>query len=320
MTSTVTIDVAGAQVGGAARYASELRDYLHRTGRQNVRVIGTGRRVEPTWLVRREVSRHRSDRRVALNNVGFMTPGGQRWTLLRNALHFVTEAEAARLSPTLLSSVRREALIVRLTAQRADTLVVPSHSMAERVIRAMPRVTSRVVVRPHPVSADSAPGRPTDPAILCPVLLAPYKRMDERLKELLAAITKHGDSALRVRLTAFSTDLPPSLASDPRLDFLGPLGHDDLRDVRARSRAIYFPTSLESFGYPLAEARVNGQLVIAQDTPQNREIAGPALCGYALGDADSLHCAVNRALSTDVQPDPSPFDPDAYFNWILGAP
>ena len=50
----------------------------------------------------------------------------------------------------------------------------------------------------------------------------------------------------------------------------------------ARSRAIYFPTDLESFGYPLAEARVSGQPVIARDTALNREIAGPALCRYTL--------------------------------------
>ena len=38
---------------------------------------------------------------MALNNVGFVAPGGQRWTLLRNALHFLTEGEQARLDPAL---------------------------------------------------------------------------------------------------------------------------------------------------------------------------------------------------------------------------
>lgn len=37
----------------------------------------------------------------------------------------------------------------------------------------------------------------------------------------------------------------------------------------------------EPFGFPLAEARVNGQ---------------------------------------PVAPDPAPFEPDAYFNWLLGSP
>ena len=81
--------------------------------------------------------------------------------------------------------------------------------------------------------------------------------------------------------------------------------------MQARSRAIYFPTGLESFGYPLAEARVSGQPAIARDTAQNREIAGPALCGYSLGDPDSLRrcrrCRANgerRARPRAVRPGP----------------
>lgn len=31
--------MAGAQIGGAARYAADLRDYLARIGRRNVRVM-----------------------------------------------------------------------------------------------------------------------------------------------------------------------------------------------------------------------------------------------------------------------------------------
>ena len=99
----------------------------------------------------------------------------------------------------------------------------------------------------------------------------------------------------------------------------GRLPHAELRELRARSRAIYFPTDLESFGYPLAEARVSGQPVIACDTEQNREIAGPALCGYLPVTLLAATCC-RGALTTDVAPDPAPFDPDRYFSWLLGLP
>ena len=89
--------------------------------------------------------------------------------------------------------------------------------------------------------------------------------------------------------------------------------------MQAHSRAIYFPTGLESFGYPLAEARVSGLPVIARDTALNREIAGPALYGYTQGDPDSLRHAVKVALTADVAPDPGPFDPEQYFGWLLGV-
>jgi glycosyltransferase involved in cell wall biosynthesis len=87
-----------------------------------------------------------------------------------------------------------------------------------------------------------------------------------------------------------------------------------------RARAVYFPSGLESFGYPLAEARAAGRPVIARDTAQNREIAGPALCGYSPGDPTSLELAVKTALTAQVSPDPAPFDPDTYFDWLLGQP
>lgn len=320
MTGPVTVDIAGAQMGGAARYAAELRSYLVRTGRMDVRLIGASRRVGPAWLIRREAARPGTRRRVALNNVSFVAPGGERWALLRNALHFLTDAEASQLDRSLLASVRREAVVVRLSARRADALVVPSTAMAERVTRVLPTVRSRISVRPHPVSADSIPRRPRDQAILCPVLFAPYKRMDERLAELLSAVREHGDPSVRVRVTADPADLPPPVAADPQIEAVGHLGPGDLRELWARSRAIFFPSGLESFGYPLAEARASGHPVIARDTAQNWEIAGPALCGFRPGDPDSLRGAVKLALSENLRPDPAPFDPDAYFTWILGSP
>jgi hypothetical protein len=50
VTAAVIVDAAGAQMVGAARYLDELREYLRRTGRQDVKVIG---------------SRHRSDVLIA---------------------------------------------------------------------------------------------------------------------------------------------------------------------------------------------------------------------------------------------------------------
>ena len=142
-------------MGGAARYAAELRSYLTRTGRKDVQVIGTGRRVEPRWLMRREIAVPRFTRRVAINNVSFVAPGGERWTMLCNALHFLIESEVSQLSSEVRASARREAVVVRLSARRADVLVVPCRAMADRVSRILPGASSRIVVRPHPVSADS---------------------------------------------------------------------------------------------------------------------------------------------------------------------
>lgn len=318
MSATVTVDVAGGATGGAARFRAEFYNYLAHTGRQDVQVIGDRKRVTPSWLVRREITGSACAKRVALNNVGFFAPGGERCTLLRNALHFLTEDEASYLEPSLNTAIGMQTAVVRVAARRSDVLVVPCSSMAERVARIIPSSRDRIVIRPHPVSADSTPVLPRDRAILCPVLLKSYKQMSERLTDLIAAMDRYNDTSLRLRLTADKAELPASVATHPSVDFLGRLNYQDLRDIWGCSSAIFFPTSVESFGYPLAEARVSGHPVIALDTAQNREIAGAALCGFTSGKVESLLHAIDLALAMDVAPDPEPFAPHSYFNWLLG--
>jgi hypothetical protein len=318
VTAPVIVDAAGARMGGAARYLSELRGYLARTGRDDVEVIGSPRPFGPGWLIRRELNGRARTRRVALNNVGFVTPGAQRWTLLRNALHFLTEGEEAALRPaSLRASVRRDAAIVRLALRRSEVIVAPSSAMAERVSRVVPGMRSRLVVRAHPVSAVPIRRVSLEPVIMCPVLFAPFKQMEQNLAELLAAI---GDLSVRVRVTADPREVSDAIARHPCIELVGRLEVGKLLQMQASSRAIYYPTGLESFGYPLAEARVSGQPVIARDTEQNREIAGSALCGYIPGDAGSVRDAVRLALTAEPDPDPAPFDPDRYFGWLLGEP
>jgi glycosyltransferase involved in cell wall biosynthesis len=156
--------------------------------------------------------------------------------------------------------------------------------------------------------------------ILCPVLFSSYKQMAQRLTELLTAVGDLEDPQVRVQVTAHAAEVPAAVACHPQVELLGHLSCSEVGEMQARSRAIYFPSGLESFGFPLAEARVSGQPVIARDTDQNREIAGPALCGYTPGDPDSLRNAVQVALKAEVAPDPGPFDPDRYFGWLLGPP
>jgi hypothetical protein len=327
--TTATVDMAGGSIGGAARFHSEVRRYLERSARDDIKVIGAQRRLSPVWLAVRETVAVRRSRRIALNNVGFLTPGGERWTLISNALHFLTGPEAAALDPGLRAAVSRQAKVVHSAARRSDVLIAPCTAMAGRITAALPDVADRVVVRMHPVSARAAsaqsasaspvPRRPGESLILCPVLFAPYKHMADRLAEWLAAADGTLDDSVRMVVTADTAQVPAQLAASPRLRFAGPLGLGQLNELWARSRAVYFPTGLESFGWPLAEARVYGKPVIARDTAQNREIAGSALRGFIPGDPDSLRQATESALAARVTSDPAPFDPDAYFAWMLGA-
>jgi hypothetical protein len=320
MTTAVTIDLAGGQMGGAARYRTELTGYLERRVLPSVKVIGASRQLSPAWLATREAAAAGRGRRIALNNVGFLAPGGERWTLLGNALHFLAAAEVAALEPWLRTAMSRQSMIVHRAARRSDVLVAPCTAMAERVAAVLPDVAGRLVVRMHPVSAvTGAAVRRSGSLILCPVMFASYKNMADRIGEWLTAVDGVLDDSVRLIVTASPGEMPASLAASPRLHLVGQLSVAQTQDLWSRCRAVYFPPGLESFGYPLAEARVAGRPVIGRNTPQNREIAGAALCGYDVGDSRSLRNATEAALTLQVAPDPEPFDPDAYFDWMLGS-
>ncbi len=320
MADTILVDAAGGTVAGAGRFRVELYQYLARTGRDDVRVIGGFRRIDAPWLIRRELVKPTHRRRVALNNLGFLTPGGERWARLGSPLDFLNEQEWAALHPSLKPQVRVRAPIVRMAALRSDVIVTPSTAMAERVLHILPSLRNRIVPRLNPCTPVQVPGRPRDPVILCPVVFSPYKHMVDRLREWIVAADQYIDPAVRMLVTATPDEVPPDLAGNRRIELLGRLSHAELRLLWVRSKAIFFPPGLESFGFPLAEARVNGLPVIARDTAQNREIAGPALCGFTVGDVESLRDATELAVKADLAPDTEPFEPDAYFTWLLGSP
>jgi glycosyltransferase involved in cell wall biosynthesis len=157
-----------------------------------------------------------------------------------------------------------------------------------------------------------------EPFILVPVLPAPYKNLVPELDALLSAVDR-ADRRLRVRVTAHPDELPAALARHPRLTALGVLPHAALSRLWCSAAAAFFPSSVEAFGYPLAEARAYGIPVLAPDTDQTREVAAQALLPYQLGDRDSLAAALER-LDEPVLAEPRAFDREEYFRWLFDRP
>jgi glycosyl transferase family 1 len=313
-TGTVVLDVAGGAIGGAARWAAELDGFL--AGREApVAVVGRHRRLTAGWLARRE--RHAAGARIAVaaNNVPFVVCGGERRVLLCNAMHFLRPSEEHLLSG-MPRSFRAQIPVVRRLLTRAGSVVVPSSAMAERVEGRVPAVRDRLVVRPHPVTPVGPRSTTADPFILVPVLPAPYKNLLPQLAALLSALDRTGRS-LVVRVTARPADLPAALVRHPRLRTLATVRHEVLAGMWRRATAAFFPSIVEAFGYPLAEARVYGVPVLAPDSAQAREIAGAALVPYRPGDPDSLVAAIQELAAVRVAAEPHAFDRDPYFRWLL---
>lgn len=265
--------------------------------------------------------RSRFRRVIALNSVGYLTGNGERWVLLRNALHFPLPGERPELPSRIARRVALQSSVVRAAAKRADAVVVPTSTMAERVSHHLPALTDRISVIPHPVSP-RARHSVREGLIICPMLPAPYKRMRHNLEVLVAAARQVGkSSALRpeIWITATSRELGAlGLPETSTFHAIGHLSTTELESLLSQAQVIYYPVELESFGYPLAEARANGQPVIAPDSALTKEVAGQALVPYREPTSNALASALEHALSNSPPaPDPAPFDPDTYFRrWL----
>jgi hypothetical protein len=316
-TSPVLLDTAGTAGGDVARWISELDGYLTDPARGDgtpVTVIGRRTQLTRRWLVQRELATRGAGMVVAANNASFALGRAHRRVLLHNALHFLHPAEE-HLLDRMPRAFRAQIPLVRQLSRRADLIVVPSSSMAERVCRRLPGVYDRVQVRAHPVTGYGSPLPTREPFILVPALPASYRDVVVELRRLLAAMWLTGRGT-RLCIAAGPDEVPPTVAWHPLATRLGMLAPRHLSLLWRQASAIFFPSDIESFGYPLAQARVQGIPVLAPDTWQAREIAGPALVPYRPGQRNGLIDALS-ALDTPVAAQPLAFDRTAYFRWLL---
>lgn len=317
----MVVDCAGAVMGGALRFLQELDGYLGRRA-DGIRTIGRARRISGPWLAERELRAGRCGHTIALNNVTFAHAGRFKTVLLRNALHFLSDEE--RTFVTVSRGLRTQTAVVHGLLRRADRIVVPTSSMAARVVSIQPGVAGRIRVMHHPVSLPP-PRVDRQNVILCPVLDAPYKVLGPRIAEVVAAMNQIrregplGGPDLELTLTPReAASLHLHLPSWVRL--LGRLTPSELYEAQQSARAIVYPTTIESFGFPLAEARLGRQPVIAPQSAHAREVAGDALVGFDPTDSASLAGAVRRALELRLGPlNENPFDPNAYFDWLFSV-
>lgn len=316
MTAETVIDIAGGRQGGAARFLHEFDRYRADNPPIPLQVIGREHQLTPRWLLGREVASRGGRHKISINNASFVT-GTSRTVLLRNALHFSSQEEFREIGFTPSPALRAQIPVIRALARRATRLVVPCTAMAERVTAFEPSLADKIAVRFHPVTVPASDGaEPTD-TILLPIINSPYKQLDHHVRRLLSALKHSGSSTTRIVITDQATSFSDEVAGHGQVEFIGAMQHDELWRYWASARAIYYPTRVEAFGYPLAEARAAGVPIICQDSDQSREIAGPAAAVFREDDADSLKEAVGLAFQSRPRPDPGPFDRSDYFRWLL---
>ncbi|MDO5728664.1 MAG: glycosyltransferase [Actinomycetaceae bacterium] len=313
----IVVDQAGSPHGGAGRFRRELVDYTQRAHESLFQVIGLHTFLTPQWLAEREVRAAGASQKIALNNASFVAPGGEKTVVLQNVIHFSNRAEQKSIGYSPSLRMRLQVPIIRAGALRADRIIVPTTEMLKRVSRALPSTQNRIEVKALPLSPPAWIG--TEPkeetVILLPQTPQRYKPLAFHVQRLHDAIELVGKDATII-CTCNPEELP-KVALLPRVTCIGRQTHEQMDAWYGRAQAVYFPTTYESFGYPVAEARAGGRWLLGQDTEQNREIAGRALLGYDVTDIESLAEAVSQIGDPQPQPEPEPFDPERFFNDVI---
>ena len=159
--------------------------------------------------------------------------------------------------------------IIKHSAKKSDRVIVQTEWMKEAVCRLCCIPADRVsVVMPQvkPFAVASAPAFDSS-AFFYPTAPAMYKNN----AVLFAASEQLAQKSLDFTVTMTL----PEDKSRERVACVGRLPYDEVV-ARYHASTLVFPSYIETFGYPLAEARQAGTIVLASDTAFSREV----LAGY----------------------------------------
>jgi len=161
--------------------------------------------------------------------------------------------------------------VIKWSIKHADRTIVQTHWMREAIIHQVgvePGRIERVAPDLEDLSAYRDTIVPDRRQFFFPTGPLSYKNQG-CIEEANRILRAKGLTEFRVRVTS---DTP---SSDPNIDSIGQLPREDALRVLS-SCTLVFPSLIESYGLPLAEARSLGTLVLAADCSYAREV----LAGY----------------------------------------
>lgn len=154
--------------------------------------------------------------------------------------------------------------IIKLSAKKSDRIIVQTKWMRDAVCKTcrLPQSKTHIAL-PSINRADIVKGIPNSKSFFYPTSDVIYKNNDFIFRASDILENKGIDHHITLTL--------PSERSTDRITCTGRLPYDEVVGRYCTSTLI-FPSYIETFGYPLAEARMVGAIVLASDTPFSREV------------------------------------------------
>jgi glycosyltransferase involved in cell wall biosynthesis len=93
----------------------------------------------------------------------------------------------------------------------------------------------------------------------------------------------------------------PSIPENAKVHQLGYVSTDDLSSLYSAADVFLFPSHIEGFGMPAAEAMFCGAPVVTSDVPALREVCAGAAIHVRPGDDDRLCHAIDQVLNDPIR-------------------
>lgn len=187
--------------------------------------------------------------------------------------------------------------IIKQSIHRADHVIVQTKWMRDAILDqvgiAGDRVT-RVLPDLENLSAHRHEGPLDAGAFLYPTADHSYKN-NECIYEACRLLRQQGCTDFTVTLTL---DGP---ASEPNVNPIGSIPRQRVLETLSRSTLV-FPSYIETYGLPLAEARALGSIVLAADLPYAREVLDGYSNAYFFDPAspDQLAALMRRVTTKSI--------------------
>ena len=316
------LDTPGQERVGVGRYALEITRALEEA-RPNWRwlvlsnrpdLFGDSERRETRWPTHRSSARvlwlhgaSWTDRVVAAADVWF----GTAFTLpiLRRGPMVVTIHDLmftlARETYSSQLRARYVTFATRLSARRASRVVCGSSETRDRLVSIWGIEASTVRVAHYGVASAFGPEgeRPTDmpsPYVLFVGTVEPRKGV----AALHDAIRRVNEDGSRVSLVLAGRpgwgvdELMTRLRADPAVRFVREPSDARLAALYRGALATAYPSAMEGFGLPVAEAMASGSPVVASPLGCIREFAGDAPLYADPGDTQALASHIHALLAS----------------------
>jgi glycosyltransferase involved in cell wall biosynthesis len=191
---------------------------------------------------------------------------------------------------------RLEAMYVaratRRSARRADRVLCGSATTRERILSELGVDPERVALAPWGVDEVFRMG--ATGAESGYLLFVGRWEARKGLDVLLAALREAAARDPGTRLMLAGGPGRPAAAevaalrAEPNVETALDPSDQELASLYAGATALVYPSRMEGFGFPVAEAMASGCPVIASDLPELRELAGDAAVYFPPGDSQAL--------------------------------